>query len=181
MKKYGILAVAWIVACEADPPPKARPIGDVSREAREPQGAAQSRPNARGNDLETVAPNQHLLSGVVRVQAGIAVPKNATLFIVGRGASGASKKPSPPVLVKKIHPVKFPLDFALTGQNRMFQGLPVPYEMNVSARLDQDGDAISKSLGDLTGKLDGVKRGAKSLQLVLDTVVQVEKPSAPVQ
>ncbi len=63
----------------------------------------------------------------------------------------------------------------------MMKGVPVPNSFVLSARLDQDGDAISKTPGDLTGELETVERGASDVKLTLTEAIGEAKPSTPVQ
>lgn len=165
MRKLLVAVVVLVGAgCEKEPLPEAKSISEVSK----PQTSAAA-PQPATNEL--------LLSGTVAAKDGLKVPENATLFVMGRVAD----RPGPPVLVKRFHPVVLPLEFALTGQDQMMQGMPVPENLQLSARLDQDGDAISKTPGDLTGVVASVARGSKEVALVLTEVITEPKPSAPVQ
>ena len=51
-------------------------------------------------------------------------------------------------------------------------GTPLAGSVRVSARVDQDGDAISKQPGDLIGKVKAaVKVGAKKVDFSLDSAL----------
>ncbi|MEM6532047.1 MAG: hypothetical protein AAF654_05455 [Myxococcota bacterium] len=168
MKRFlGTVAVAvTAAACTQAEQPEARSISEVSK----------SQPSQTASPVQP-ATNELLLSGTVKAKDGLAVPEGATLFVMGR----APDRPGPPVLVKRFRPATLPLEFSLTGQDQMMQGMPVPETLQLSARLDQDGDAISKTPGDLVGVLATVARGSKGVELVLGDVVTEPKPSAPVQ
>ena len=51
------------------------------------------------------------------------IDRNATLFIIARPATGAG---GPPLAVKKIDRPTFPVDYTLSQDNVMMQGLPSP-------------------------------------------------------
>jgi len=48
-------------------------------------------------------------------------------------------------------PDDFPLRYTLTGRHVMTPGTVLAGSVRISARVDQDGDALSKQPGDLTG------------------------------
>ncbi|MEM6558611.1 MAG: hypothetical protein AAF219_06435 [Myxococcota bacterium] len=162
------LALAMSVGCTNEAEPEARPIADS-------QGSDANPGDAPASGVATS--NELLLKGTIAVDEGLEVPEDATLFVMGRGSEGRG----PPVLVKRIHPVKLPLEFSLTGADQMMKGVPVPNSFVLSARLDQDGDAISKTPGDLTGELETVERGASDVKLTLTEAIGEAKPSTPVQ
>lgn len=81
----------------------------------------------------------------------------STLFIIVRGAAPEGQK-GPLIASTKRDRLTlkdFPLSYAVT-QNDSMMGAPLSGKVMVSARLDQDGDAISKQPGDLVGSAGGV-------------------------
>lgn len=78
------------------------------------------------------------LSGTISLQEGVEV-SNGTLFIIAKRASGGG----PPVAVKKIENPTFPLQFAL-GAKDMMMGGEWPEAVVLSARIDLDGNAMTK-------------------------------------
>lgn len=116
------------------------------------------------------APSQAIVTGTIKVSDALKdkIPANATLFIVARphGAGG------PPALVKRVSGVTFPYEFRLASDDVMMPNAPVPEALSVSARVDQDGDAISRSPGDLMGMVKTpVAKGSSGVELVLDEAV----------
>ncbi len=78
----------------------------------------------------------------------------------------------PPAVVKRVTGVTFPYTFTLAEDDAMMKGAPVPEKLTISARYDQDGDAISRTAGDLMGASKAaVSKGASEVELVLDEVV----------
>ena len=94
--------------------------------------------------------------------AGAAPSPNAVLFIIAR-ASGQSA--GPPAAVKRIAGPTFPLDVDLSAADSMM-GQPLPATMRIEARLDSDGDAMTKNPSDPHAVQDGVSTGGK-VSLVL--------------
>lgn len=171
-----IVASGFAVACEKEPEPAAKPIGlvgDPQPQVKEPP------PHVPVGATGGAVSNELLVAGVIEAGEGVTVPPSGTLFVMGRlkreGAQG------PLVLTRRVHPVKLPMEFSLTGADLMMQGVEVPDEFALSARLDQDGDAISRTPGDLTGEIATVKKGQKEVKLVLQNTITEAKPSAPVQ
>ena len=94
------------------------------------------------------------------------VPAGGVLFIVVRlGSAG------PPLAVKRIPSASFPLDFEIGPDNRMIQSVPFAGPLQISVRVDADGN-VSKGPGDLAGDaIDGVEPGANDVVLLLDRVL----------
>jgi hypothetical protein len=109
------------------------------------------------------------IRGAVSVAAELAgrTPPDAVLFLIARrGGAG------PPVAVKRIASPRFPLEFSLGPEDRMIQTLPFAGELQISARLDTDGNALSRQPGDLEGRADGAASpGATGVVVVLDEVL----------
>ena len=111
-----------------------------------------------------------VLSGTIRVDDALKakIPANGTLFIIARPEGAVA---GPPALVKRVAGVTFPYSFVLETDNVMMGG-PVPDKLTISARLDQDGDAMSKSPGDLAGaSKSSATQGATGVEVVLSDVV----------
>jgi cytochrome c-type biogenesis protein CcmH len=104
---------------------------------------------------------------VVAPELAERVPAGATLFVIVRRGSGG-----PPTAVKRIEAPTFPLAFSIGPENRMIQTLPFEGPLQLTARLDTDGDAGTRLPGDLSGRLAGpVDPGAKALTLTLDEIL----------
>lgn len=107
------------------------------------------------------------LSGQVQVApALVGASGRGTLYLMVRN----SGVPGPPIAVKRIPDPSFPLEFELGPADVMLQGTPFVGPFDLSARLDQDGDPMTKAAGDLVSKagLTGVRAGAGDLVLLLD-------------
>ena len=99
------------------------------------------------------------------------VDPNATLFIIARPASDA---PGPPLAVKKIDRPTFPLSYSLGKENVMMQGGPFTGKINITVRLDKDGNPTTRGAGDMTGeyKKNPVEVGSKNVDIVIDQLMQ---------
>ena len=115
----------------------------------------------RGLDPSAEAPP---IRGVIRLAEGFSAPPNAVLFLIARGGAGG-----PPLAVQRIPAPRFPLEFELGPADRMIRTRPFAGELQLTARLDQDGDAGSRSPGDLEGAAAGAHPpGATGVEIVLD-------------
>ena len=101
------------------------------------------------------------LADVVKEQ-----PNGAVLFVVVRTAGGPTR--GPPLAVRRIDSPAFPVSFRIGPSDVMMQGMPFTGPFDVYARLDADGNAMTKSPTDLEAPpLRGITDGAVDLALVL--------------
>jgi hypothetical protein len=94
------------------------------------------------------------------------VPAGGVLFIIARlGSAG------PPLAAKRIPSASFPFDFEIGPGDRMITSVPFAGPLQISARVDADGN-VSKGPGDLAGDaIEGLEPGAKGVVLLLDQVL----------
>lgn len=90
------------------------------------------------------------IAGTVRLAPGrtAEVGERSTLFIVAR-SSGAET--GAPLAVKRIVRPSFPVSFTLGPGDVMIPGTAFEGPMNLSARLDRDGDPLTRDPGDPAG------------------------------
>jgi hypothetical protein len=123
-------------------------------------------PQAMASPPELAAPSGAPIRGTLRVAPELAAaqPGGAVLFLIARGEA-----PGPPVAVKRIEAPSFPLEFEIGPDDRMLKTLPFAGPLNLTARLDADGNATSRTPGDLQGAASGtVSPGTSGVELVLD-------------
>jgi len=115
---------------------------------------------------ETAAPNGPTIGGQVVLGEGIEAPKGAVLFITAR-PSGA--RGGPPLAVRRLDPETFPSEFSMGPSDVMIAGRPWKGPVDLTARLDQDGDALSRSPGDLAtaDPIRGVELGETDVRVIL--------------
>lgn len=140
------------------------------------QGHGAGGPDVTQMGLQPPDPNRKVdpnrrIRGTLKVAAkakGNVKPGGAVFLIVKKAdASGAPS--GPPLAVDKVAYAEN-LKFELTEANAMIAGTELTGDVVVTARYDQDSDAISKQPGDVTGQAR-VKVPAENVQLTLDTVL----------
>ncbi len=111
------------------------------------------------------------LTGLVRLSPALKDPwpKGAHVFVVAR-AEGAG---GPPYAVRRYDGVAPPFAFKLGPENLMIPGVPAPAKLIVSARVDQDGDAMTRQLGDLETAPSAPVPPRASVELVVDRPVEL--------
>ncbi|MFN0252333.1 MAG: hypothetical protein ACKV2T_35990 [Kofleriaceae bacterium] len=93
------------------------------------------------------------------------------LFLVVKRAGSDGSPTGQPLAVEKLDwNAAGELAFALTEAQAMVGGTELVGEVIVSARYDQDGDALSKQPGDITGSTR-VTLPAENVTIVLDTIL----------
>jgi hypothetical protein len=118
-----------------------------------------------------INPNNKV-KGVIKVHAKAkdkVAAGGAVFIIVKRSVDGAPS--GPPLAVDKLTWAKDELPFEMTEKQAMIAGTELTGEVIVTARYDQDGDALSKQPGDVSGSIK-VKIPADKVTLTLDDVLQ---------
>jgi len=136
------------------PAPGAAPPGEQAapapRAAAGPAAAANSGPAVSGSiDLDPSLRGQ--------------LPAAAVIFVMARRVGGAA---GPPLAAARLAATSFPLSFEISAANSM-TGDPLPQVVLLEARLDDDGDAATRTPNDPKARLDGVKLGTRGVKLVL--------------
>ena len=127
-------------------------IAQIGEPAREPAGV----------------PSGARIEGTVELEAGQVPDTEArpVLYIVARpaGAQGG-----PPLAVKRIVAPAFPVSFSLGPGDIMIQGTAFEGPLNLTARLDRDGDPLTREPGEPAGAYDGnpVSPGARNVVVKL--------------
>lgn len=105
-----------------------------------------------------------LLSGTIALDPAVTQSPGAavTVFIIARSGPGKGK----PVLARRIDAQSFPLTFALTGADSMMAG-DKPQQVSLEARIDLDGDAMTREPGSPTARLTSVALGSNQIALTL--------------
>ena len=114
----------------------------------------------------TAAPGgEVLVAGTASLGPGATATPGQTLFISVRDAASAG---GPPLAADKLQGVTFPLSFEITSAHLMPMGgqRPVPENLLVSVRLDNDGNAFTKD-GEPQGTVPSVKKGSTGVQVRL--------------
>jgi tetratricopeptide (TPR) repeat protein len=86
----------------------------------------------------------------------VRIASTALVFVYARAAGVTS---GPPAAVKRLQAAGFPIEIDLSAADSMM-GQPLPDRMRIEARLDGDGNAMTKDPGDLTAFAENVSAGA---------------------
>jgi hypothetical protein len=167
------------------PHAKANPHTQPANPHGDPSGMPPGHPdisNAHGTDVSKLGlpppdPNRPInpnnkVKGVIKVhpKAKDRVAAGGAVFVtVKRSVDGAPS--GPPLAVDKLTWDKGDLAFEMNESKAMTAGTELTGEVVVTARYDQDGDAISKQPGDVSGSVK-VKVPADKVTLTLDDVLQ---------
>lgn len=104
-------------------------------------------PPGMAAEPELTAPAGDPIRGMLRVTTELqaAQPAGAVLFLIARGEA-----PGPPLAVKRIEAPRFPLAFEIGPDDRMIKTRPFAGPLQLSARLDTDGNAMTRAATDLS-------------------------------
>jgi tetratricopeptide (TPR) repeat protein len=89
----------------------------------------------------------------VTVSLAGAAPSGGVLFVIARNPAGG-----PPAAVKRIAAASFPITVEISQADSMM-GQPLPDRFRLEARLDSDGDPLTKPPTDPSAALDDVTPG----------------------
>ena len=114
------------------------------------------------------APAGPTIEGTVELPPGHAAKAGprATLYIIARAAGAGG---GPPLAVKRIAAPTFPVSFSLGPADVMMPGVAFEGPLDLSARLDRDGDPLTREPGEPAGAYGGnpVKPGARDVAIKL--------------
>jgi cytochrome c-type biogenesis protein CcmH len=98
------------------------------------------------------------------------VDAKAALFIIARPANSAG---GPPLAVKKVDRPVFPVSYTLGPENVMMPGASFSGKVIISARLDKDGNPMTREPGNLVGeyKKNPAEVGSERVDVVIDQVM----------
>jgi hypothetical protein len=135
-------------------PPSRTESGGMPAPAMAPAGASDA--NAAGAAI----------TGRIELADGVeAPPSEGVLFVIARpqGATGG-----PPLAVLRIADPKLPLDFRIGPENVMIPSMRFAGPISLSARLDADGNAMTRGAGDVASPVvEPLSPGTSGVRLVL--------------
>jgi cytochrome c-type biogenesis protein CcmH len=105
------------------------------------------------------------VAGVVDVDASLQgqISPGTVVFVTVREAGFGA---GPPFAAKRLTATAFPVSFEITDADSM-RGDPLPKELLLEARVDPDGDPMTRSPQDPAARLDDIKTGTTGVRLVL--------------
>jgi hypothetical protein len=114
----------------------------------------------------------HHIKGLLKIhpKAADRAKPGTAIFLIVKQADAAGQPTGTPLAVDKLTWQGKDLPFELTEGQAMIAGTQLVGDVVITARYDQDGDAISKQPGDITGQLR-VKVPSETANLYLDTIL----------
>ncbi len=173
-----MLLLAFALACDRNVEPYVP--GEEPREPDLsrifPEGAARARaepgmpppPGAAPAPMAQAAPAGDAqgapVRGTLRLAEGLEPPPGAIGFLIARRGEGG-----PPLAVKRIDDLSFPQAFEIGPADRMIAAVPFTGPLQLTFRVDADGNASSREPGDLQGAAAGpVDVGAEGVEILID-------------
>jgi len=135
-----------------------------ARAAGEPGAAGAEDPHAELPEpgARAAAPEAGGVAGTVELE-GAPPSSGAILFVTVRpaGATGG-----PPIAARRLPATSFPLAFAV-GPGDSMMGQALPERVRIEARVDRDGDPLTRDPADPVASADDVRVGTTGVRLVL--------------
>ncbi|MEE8410408.1 MAG: hypothetical protein V3T05_12435 [Myxococcota bacterium] len=153
-----LVLTVGLVGCEAQPPPTL-PAGPGG-------GLPPNHPTPPGGNLLPAAPSGSIV-GTIEVTDALKgkVAAGDVIFVVARNAATGSII----AVTRVVAPAAFPADFELGGSDVMHTQTSLTGKVRLEARVDKDGDAMTKNPGDVVGAVaDLVTVPATGVVLTLD-------------
>jgi hypothetical protein len=176
-----------VAACsksdDASKPSSVPPLGPNAAPAPTAPAAPPAAPAAPAAPAEAATPPGPggSISGKIEMSKAIAkVKPKGTLFLTARRISDNPNVRGSLVAVKKFPATTFPIEFSMSAADMPFQGSAFDGELTLTARIDQDGDPLSRQKGDVHGTLPKVQVGSRDVRLTIDQVQkEAESLTAP--
>lgn len=167
-------------AAAVPPPPAlptaAQPASQPAMAASQPAAAASQPAAAASQPAAQGAP----FSGEVRLADGVGadlIKPTDVLFLMARECMGDCTKPGRLVAVQRLEKLKLPVPYTMGPEHVMMAGTPFTGPFLVQARVDRDGDAMTKGPDDLYAEVTtGVTPGQAGVVLA---VGKLATPPAP--
>ena len=96
------------------------------------------------------------------------VTPNDVVYLAARRISDNPKARGSLIAVKRFSASSFPIEVTLGPGDMMFKNGAFEGELTLSARVDKDGDPMTRRKGDVFGSLDRVKVGSTGVAIPLD-------------
>lgn len=155
-------------AAPATQPGGAAPATQPGGAATQPSGAVAPQGGATGAGF----------SGLLKLSDGLkpdAVKDSDVLFIMARTRM-PDGKPGQLVAVQRHGKVAYPFRYEITSKDLMMPGTPFSGPFLVQARLDRDGDPMTRGADDLYAEFDGpVNGGQEGVHLTLGPAPTAQK------
>lgn len=159
-----------------------KPSAPASENGAHPQAAAPTSQPSSASAAHALPDAGKPFSGTIEVEEGVEIAASDVLFVMARKSQGGGMA-GQLVAVKRMTGLErgsFPARFELSGTDTMVKGTPFMGPFIVYARLDRDGDPMTKTEDDLYAAItEPVANGAADLKMVLKKGAPKTVPSAP--
>ena len=147
------------------PGPAAGATETASTDSRAPDRSALPPSRAEGSAVARPTGGA-AIEGRIELAAELIPPDAGVLFVIARpqGTQGG-----PPLAVLRIPDPEFPLEFSIGPENVMIPSLRFEGAISLSARLDADGNAMTRGSDDISSQVEErLAPGAAGVTLVLN-------------
>jgi hypothetical protein len=177
----GLMLVAGVApGCKKDQAPRAAgiaPAAPGSAPTPAPASAPAATPSAPGAAAAPAAGGGKTISGkIVLADARKAtVTPNHIVYLTARRPPDTPGQRGSLVAVKRYPASSFPIDFELGSADMMFGNGVFEGDLELTVRVDRDGDPLTRQKGDVFGVADRVKVGASRVEIKLDSVLEKDE------
>jgi hypothetical protein len=120
------------------------------------------------------------ITGVIVLDPGRKgdVTPNDVVYLVARRVPDNPSARGSLVAVKRYTAASFPIEFTLGAADMMFKNGAFEGDLTLAARIDKDGDPMTRRKGDVFGTLGRVKVGSTGVQIKLDQLQKEDESLA---
>lgn len=146
-------------------PEAAEMLDNLEREMRQRLAAGSGSPSAAVSSTppRAAASSEDAISGEIRLAPGLNVVSGSVIFLTIREAGS---RLGAPIAAQRLPVAEFPMKFSI-GQEHSMQGRPFPAQARIEARIDTDGNPLTKEPGDLVASADEIAKGTSNVTLTL--------------
>jgi hypothetical protein len=106
------------------------------------------------------------------------VTPNDVVYLIARRIPDNPTARGSLVAVKRLSASSFPIEFTLGPGDMMFKNGAFEGDLTLAARVDKDGDPMTRRKGDVFGTVTRVKVGATGVEVKLDQLQQEDESLA---
>lgn len=109
-----------------------------------------------------------VVKGSIRLSEELKDAGNGTIYLIVRNKGMPNA--GPPVAVRRLDGSSFPVEFTVSAADVMMPNMPFTGPFDIYARLDRDGNAMTKQPGDVINEKphSGAKPGDEGVEIVLN-------------
>ena len=132
------------------PPAGAEAAGAAATGSGTPDRSALPPSRSEGSEVANAA-SAAPIEGRIELAAEMARPEAGVLFVIARPQGVQA---GPPLAVLRVPDPEFPLEFSIGPENVMIPSMRFEGAISLTARLDSDGNAMTRGSGDLSSQVE---------------------------